>query len=95
MRKIFAASVFALVLITAGCAEVDAGKIVDKVRQAGSSEYDCDTKGSGKHKKKVCGFEQSPDVCRFQLDDGKERGWLEVDCTNEYDAYQVGEQYPR
>jgi hypothetical protein len=98
MRKIFAASALGLLLLS-GCASLDSGKITDKVRQTGNQEYDCDTKttGTGKNKttKRVCEFEQRPDVCSFQLDDGKERGWLQVDCGNEYDAYQVGEQYPR
>jgi hypothetical protein len=84
-----------IVWLASGCASVDAGVIKDKVRQAGTQEYDCDTKGTGKNKRKVCGFEQRPEVCRFHLDDGKDRAWLEVDCATEYDAYQVGENYPR
>ena len=95
MRKVFAASALVTLFALTGCAAVDSGKIVDKVRQTGTQEYDCDTKGTGKNKKKVCGFEQNPDVCRFQLDDGKEKGWLKVDCASEFDSYQVGEQYPR
>jgi hypothetical protein len=34
------------------------------------------------------------DICRFQLDTGTEKGWLEVDCV-EFEKYEVGEQYPR
>lgn len=95
MRKIFAASALALLLLS-GCASIDSGKVIDKVQQAGTQEYDCDTKGTGKNKKKVCGFEQRPDVCRFWLEDTSgERGWLEVDCDTTFHEYEVGEHYPR
>lgn len=100
MRKIFAASALAVMLALTGCASVDSGKVIDKVQQAGTQEYDCDSKttGTGKNKKttKVCGFEQRPDVCRFWLEDTSgERGWLEVDCATTFTEYERGEQYPR
>lgn len=99
MRKIFAVSALALLLLS-GCAAVDSGKVIDKVQQAGTQEYDCDKKttGSGKNKKttQVCGFEQRPDVCRFWLEDTSgERGWLEVDCDTTFHEYEIGEHYPR
>lgn len=97
MRKIFAASV--LILALSGCASVDSGTIKDKYQEAGTQEYDCDNKttGTGKNKRttRVCGFEQRPDVCRFHLDNGGERGWLEVNCATTFNEYEVGEHYPR
>jgi hypothetical protein len=39
-------------------------------------------------------YPERGDVCRFQLDDGTEKGWLQVDCA-EFQKYEVGEQYPR
>lgn len=93
MRKIFAASVVVLMFAFTGCAEVDAGVIKDKLREDGRSEYDCDKKPGSR--RSVCEWETTPEKCMFYLDNGKHKGWLEVDCTNEYDAYQVGERYPR
>jgi hypothetical protein len=95
MRKIFAASALGLVLFTGACATVDAGVIKDKVRESGGMEYDCDTKGTGKNKRKVCGFETLPDKCIFYLDNGTDRGWSVVRCEDEYNDYQIGERYPR
>jgi hypothetical protein len=89
MRKIFAASALLAVLALTGCAEVDSGTIKDKVRESGRTEMEC--KGTGTKKK--CKWEVNPDKCTFQLDNGKDRGWLEVDCR-EYDFYNVGEHYP-
>jgi hypothetical protein len=34
------------------------------------------------------------DICRFQLDTGTEKGWLEVSCPV-YESYEVGDKYPR
>lgn len=97
MRKIFAASALALLLLS-GCATIDSGKIVDMVQQS-STEYECKDKttGTGKNKKttRVCDWD-TDQVCRFWLEDASgERGWLEVDCATTYNEYRVGEQYPR
>ena len=99
MRKIFAASALALFLLS-GCAAVDSGKVVDKVRQGGATEYECRNKTTGTGKNKTttrkCDFETNPDICRFWLEDGEgTRGWLEVDCDTTFQEYAVGEQYPR
>src|SRR5688572_27562685 len=94
-RTVWIALAATAALALTGCAELDSGKIVDKVQESGRQEYDCDTVGSGKSKRKVCGFDQLPDMCMFQLDNGKEKGWLEIDCATQYNAYQVGENYPR
>jgi hypothetical protein len=91
MRKIFAVGVLVAALSLTGCASVDSGTIKDKVRETGRTELDCDKVG----KKRVCAWETNPDQCSFQLDNGKDKGWLVVDCTTEYNAYQVGERYPR
>lgn len=91
MRKIFAASALAVTLALTGCASMDSGKIVDKVKETGRMEWDCDKIG----KKQYCGFDTLPDSCKFQLDNGKERGWLEVDCSTIFQEYTIGEQYPR
>lgn len=88
-RVMFIAAVAALVL--SGCATVDSGTIVDKFMEPGSTDLEC--KGTGIKKK--CKIDTDPDACRFQLDNGKDRGWLDVDCATTYREYEVGEQYPR
>lgn len=91
MRKIFAASALFLVLALTGCASVDSGKIVDKIKEPGSTDLEC--KGTGVKKK--CKIDTDPEACSFQLDNGKNRGWMDVDCATTYREYEVGEQYPR
>lgn len=97
MRKIFAASVLGLLLLT-GCAGLHSGKVVDKVQQS-STEYECKDKttGTGKNKvtKRVCEWD-TDQVCRFWLENDKgDRSWLEVDCETTFREYERGEQYPR
>jgi hypothetical protein len=89
MKKALAAG--ALLLLLAGCTQVDSGTILNRKVETGRTEYDCDGKGA----KKRCGWETLPDKCMFELDNGKERGWLEVSCTAEFNEYREGEHYPR
>lgn len=89
MKKLIAAG--ALLLLLAGCAQVDSGVVRDKTAETGRTEYDCDGKGT----KRKCGWETLPDKCMFYLDNGKDQGWLEVSCAVEYNSYNVGDPYPR
>lgn len=79
-----------IIVLASGCATVESGRIVDKHQEAGSTQYEC--KGTGEKRK--CGWDTDPPSCMFQLDNGTEKGWVKVDCTEHYPVYEIGNQYP-
>lgn len=93
MKKAFVGAV--LLVLLAGCAQLDSGRILNRKIETGRTEYDCDTTTVNGKKKQKCGWDTLPDKCMFELDNGKERGWLEVSCAHEFNEYAEGEQYPR
>lgn len=85
-----------IILALAGCSSLDSGTILNRKVETGRTEYDCDTKGTGKNKTTKCSWEALPDKCMFELRNEKgERGWLEVSCANEFNQYKEGDHYPR
>lgn len=95
--KRFLVSVAAIALLLVGCSAPESGRVVgknfDPAHSTPSTTTNCVGTGTERRCYSSVSQQYHGNSWRLKLDNGQDSGWREV-TPEEYDRYQVGDQYP-